>query len=127
MISSSSPGGILQAQPPPCAYWVSRKAPGSVMRSNLVPCPGTPRHRAGLRRRDGGRCRGAGNVGPGRVVHTNLGRAPLSAAAREAVLATAGYTDVAFDLASGRRGRRGAYGGSANPSCTEGPGFVAHL
>src|ERR1700743_3025290 len=23
---SSSPGGILQAQPPPCAYWVSRIA-----------------------------------------------------------------------------------------------------
>jgi L-seryl-tRNA(Ser) seleniumtransferase len=44
----------------------------------------------------------------GVVVHTNLGRAPLSAAAREAVSAAAGYTDVEFDLASGRRGRRGA-------------------
>ena len=44
----------------------------------------------------------------GVVVHTNLGRAPLSAAARDAVLAAAGYTDVEFDLASGRRGRRGA-------------------
>jgi L-seryl-tRNA(Ser) seleniumtransferase len=44
----------------------------------------------------------------GVVVHTNLGRAPLSAAARDAVQAAAGYTDVEFDLASGRRGRRGA-------------------
>ena len=44
----------------------------------------------------------------GVVVHTNLGRAPLSAAAREAVSAAAGYTDVEFDLGSGRRGRRGA-------------------
>jgi L-seryl-tRNA(Ser) seleniumtransferase len=44
----------------------------------------------------------------GVLVHTNLGRAPLSAAAREAVSAAAGYTDVEFDLASGRRGRRGA-------------------
>jgi L-seryl-tRNA(Ser) seleniumtransferase len=44
----------------------------------------------------------------GILVHTNLGRAPLSAAARHAVLAAAGGTDVEFDLASGRRGRRGA-------------------
>jgi len=44
----------------------------------------------------------------GVLVHTNLGRAPLSAAAREAVQAAAGCTDVEFDLASGRRGRRGA-------------------
>jgi L-seryl-tRNA(Ser) seleniumtransferase len=44
----------------------------------------------------------------GVIVHTNLGRAPLSAAARDAVQAAAGYTDVEFDLASGRRARRGA-------------------
>jgi L-seryl-tRNA(Ser) seleniumtransferase len=44
----------------------------------------------------------------GVVVHTNLGRAPLSAAARDAAAAAAGYTDVEFDLASGRRARRGA-------------------
>src|SRR5215470_15806542 len=44
----------------------------------------------------------------GVLVHTNLGRAPLSPAACDAVLATAGCTDVEFDLASGRRGRRGA-------------------
>jgi L-seryl-tRNA(Ser) seleniumtransferase len=44
----------------------------------------------------------------GVLVHTNLGRAPLSAAARDAVRAAAGYTDVEFDLASGKRGRRGA-------------------
>ncbi len=44
----------------------------------------------------------------GVLVHTNLGRAPLSAAARDAVLAAAGCTDVEFDLQSGKRGRRGA-------------------
>jgi len=44
----------------------------------------------------------------GVIVHTNLGRAPLSAAARDAVQAAAGCTDVEFDLASGKRGRRGA-------------------
>jgi L-seryl-tRNA(Ser) seleniumtransferase len=44
----------------------------------------------------------------GVLVHTNLGRAPLSAAARDALQAAAGCTDVELDLASGKRGRRGA-------------------
>jgi L-seryl-tRNA(Ser) seleniumtransferase len=43
----------------------------------------------------------------GVLVHTNLGRAPLSVAARAAVLAAAGTTDVELDLATGKRGRRG--------------------
>ena len=43
----------------------------------------------------------------GVLLHTNLGRAPLSEAAREALLAAAGCTDVEFDLARGVRGRRG--------------------
>jgi L-seryl-tRNA(Ser) seleniumtransferase len=43
----------------------------------------------------------------GVLLHTNLGRAPLSAAARAAVQAAAGTTDLEFDLGSGLRGRRG--------------------
>src|SRR5450755_5091079 len=43
----------------------------------------------------------------GVLLHTNLGRAPLSPAARAAVQAAAGCTDLEFDLASGTRGRRG--------------------
>lgn len=43
----------------------------------------------------------------GVIVHTNLGRAPLSAAARQAVALAAGYTDVEFDLDTGTRARRG--------------------
>jgi L-seryl-tRNA(Ser) seleniumtransferase len=43
----------------------------------------------------------------GVLLHTNLGRAPLSAAARAAVDQAAGCTDVEFDLATGRRDRRG--------------------
>ncbi|HEU0288956.1 MAG TPA: L-seryl-tRNA(Sec) selenium transferase [Nocardioidaceae bacterium] len=44
----------------------------------------------------------------GVVVHTNLGRAPLSHAAVEAVTRAAGATDLELDLTTGRRGRRGA-------------------
>jgi L-seryl-tRNA(Ser) seleniumtransferase len=43
----------------------------------------------------------------GVLLHTNLGRAPLSAAAREALGAAAGTTDVELDLATGGRGQRG--------------------
>ncbi len=43
----------------------------------------------------------------GVLVHTNLGRAPLSAAAVEAVVAASGTTDVELDLGTGRRGPRG--------------------
>jgi L-seryl-tRNA(Ser) seleniumtransferase len=44
----------------------------------------------------------------GVVVHTNLGRAPLSKAAVQALMLAAGNTDVELDLDTGRRGRRGA-------------------
>ncbi|AWT52838.1 L-seryl-tRNA(Sec) selenium transferase [Mycolicibacterium smegmatis] len=43
----------------------------------------------------------------GVVVHTNLGRAPLSRAAIDAVVTASGATDVEFDLETGRRARRG--------------------
>ncbi|HET8718753.1 MAG TPA: L-seryl-tRNA(Sec) selenium transferase [Nocardioidaceae bacterium] len=43
----------------------------------------------------------------GVLVHTNLGRAPLSEAAVAAVAAASGSTDVELDLATGRRDRRG--------------------
>ncbi|WP_115944288.1 L-seryl-tRNA(Sec) selenium transferase [Amycolatopsis thermalba] len=43
----------------------------------------------------------------GVVVHTNLGRAPLSRAALDAVVTAGRSTDVEFDLATGRRARRG--------------------
>ncbi|MDY6869323.1 MAG: L-seryl-tRNA(Sec) selenium transferase [Actinomycetota bacterium] len=43
----------------------------------------------------------------GVVVHTNLGRAPLSRAAIDAVVTAGGATDVEFDLATGLRARRG--------------------
>jgi L-seryl-tRNA(Ser) seleniumtransferase len=43
----------------------------------------------------------------GVVLHTNLGRSPLSPAAIRAVAAAAGYTDVELDLDTGRRAPRG--------------------
>lgn len=42
----------------------------------------------------------------GVVLHTNLGRAPLSEAAVAAMVAAGGYTDVELDLTTGRRSRR---------------------
>jgi L-seryl-tRNA(Ser) seleniumtransferase len=44
----------------------------------------------------------------GVLVHTNLGRAPLSAAARESLTVAAGTADLEYDLGTGARGRRGA-------------------
>ena len=45
----------------------------------------------------------------GVVIHTNLGRAPLSGAAISAAMeAAAGYSDLEFDLESGKRGSRQA-------------------
>ncbi|GGK27836.1 L-seryl-tRNA(Sec) selenium transferase [Streptomyces camponoticapitis] len=43
----------------------------------------------------------------GVVLHTNLGRAPLSRSALEAMTAAGGYTDVELDLSTGRRAPRG--------------------
>lgn len=43
----------------------------------------------------------------GIIVHTNLGRAPLSPVAQQAVIDAAGYVDVEMDLETGKRSRRG--------------------
>ena len=43
----------------------------------------------------------------GVILHTNLGRAPLSAAAHQAIITTsAGYSNLEYDLAEGERGSR---------------------
>ncbi len=70
-------------------------APGDVVDVVVASLPGSP---SSLRR--------VVNA-TGVVVHTNLGRAPLSAAAVAAVVAAAGTTDVELDLETGTRGRRG--------------------
>src|SRR3954462_2163234 len=61
----------------------------------------------------------------GVLVHTNLGRAPLSAAAVESVVAASGTTDVELDLAPGRRGPRG--GGALSALLDAVPGAAAAL
>ena len=46
----------------------------------------------------------------GVIVHTNLGRAPLSEAAVAAIAEEAsGYCTLEYDIETGKRGRRGAY------------------
>ena len=44
----------------------------------------------------------------GVVLHTNLGRAPLSGAARQAIDQASGYCTLEYDAIAGSRGRRGA-------------------
>ncbi len=44
----------------------------------------------------------------GVIIHTNLGRAPLSEAAKNAAAEASGYCTLEYDLATGKRGRRGA-------------------
>lgn len=45
----------------------------------------------------------------GVIIHTNLGRAPLSDNARKAIAETAaGYCNLEYDLETGKRGKRGA-------------------
>ena len=44
----------------------------------------------------------------GVLLHTNLGRAPLSAAARAAIAEAAGHCNLEYDVATGTRGKRGA-------------------
>ena len=44
--------------------------------------------------------------GTGIILHTGLGRAPLAANAVDSLLRSTSYTDIEFDLMSGRRGSR---------------------
>jgi L-seryl-tRNA(Ser) seleniumtransferase len=62
----------------------------------------------------------------GVLLHTNLGRAPLSAAARAALDVAAGTCDVELDLASGGRGPRGTAAIDALLAAVPGAG-AAHI
>jgi L-seryl-tRNA(Ser) seleniumtransferase len=65
--------------------------------------------------------------GTGVVLHTNLGRAPLSDAARRAVDAAAGYATVEYELDEGRRGSRTAHVGElAAELCGSEAGLVVN-
>jgi len=44
----------------------------------------------------------------GVIIHTNLGRAPLSEKAKKAIVEASGYCTLEYDVETGKRGRRGA-------------------
>ena len=63
----------------------------------------------------------------GVILHTNLGRAPLSASAVEAVARTAGgYANLEYDLAAGRRGKRDVHAGSLLERLLGAPAIVVN-
>lgn len=80
-------------------------ADGAAPMSAAEAVAATGRHLAGLLRPGPRRVINAAGV----VIHTNLGRAPLSEAAVAAMVDAAGYTDLEVDLETGRRGSRGSH------------------
>lgn len=60
----------------------------------------------------------------GVILHTNLGRAPLSEAARDAMVAASGYCTLEYNLATGSRGRRGARAEDLLAELTEAEGAL---
>jgi L-seryl-tRNA(Ser) seleniumtransferase len=63
----------------------------------------------------------------GVILHTNLGRAPLSAHAIEAIAATAGgYTNLEYDLAAGKRGKRDVHAAAPLEALLGAPAVVVN-
>ncbi|GAA4390850.1 L-seryl-tRNA(Sec) selenium transferase [Tsukamurella soli] len=85
---------------------VIAEAQGAARRGELEPDGVAARVAADLATRGSSTLRPVLNA-TGVVVHTNLGRAPLSAAAVDALLAASGYVDVELDLRTGTRSKRG--------------------
>ncbi len=63
----------------------------------------------------------------GVILHTNLGRAPLGAPAIEAIVETAGrYSNLEYDIATGRRGKRDVHCGDLLEALLGAPAIVVN-
>jgi L-seryl-tRNA(Ser) seleniumtransferase len=82
---------------------VARATTDRARRGEITPEAVVDEVRAALLRRPAAAVINATGV----LVHTNLGRSPLSLTAVSAVTAACGYTDVEFDLDTGSRAKRG--------------------
>lgn len=81
-------------------------------RGELAPAEVTPRVIAGVQAAETTELSPVLNA-TGVIIHTNLGRAPLADAARDALITAAGYVDLELDLADGKRSKRGTWAKTA--------------
>jgi L-seryl-tRNA(Ser) seleniumtransferase len=84
----------------------SRKMAGAITREGLLDLSVQRLKDACLREERSGIQRVINATGV--ILHTNLGRAPLSEAARNAITEASGYCTLEYDPITGSRGRRGA-------------------
>lgn len=105
------PFSLVPGSRRPRTGWAPPSSAGR--RPGAGPCPARrdrTRRRGGYGREpasSAGHDHASGHQRDGALLHTNLGRASLSAAAREAMITASGCTDIEYHLVQGERGPAG--------------------